>query len=255
MGDHVAGLDPGVIGRGVFDRADDLQCPRFIPLDLNAHAAELALGRSVEIVRGRRPDHAGERVQFAQRAVHKLTDKDGFWDIHSAAVGGANLSHHFAKRIGIVGFHRRNASDRVINRPDECTPLGRVVQGWKRAANARRGYQRAKAIHSAGDQRPIACFPIVVLAGILNRSPEHLVLNALEIVAPVDLGVGRLIVRRAGCRPARGSTRRLQIGRNQQSVDRFFFGSALLLHRQHQIWRIHHLDPQEPARGLQATLP
>ena len=75
MGDDIAGLDAGLISRGVFKRADDFQTAVFVALDLNANAAEFALSGLVEFLKIAWPDHAAERIEFGESAISKFADQ------------------------------------------------------------------------------------------------------------------------------------------------------------------------------------
>ena len=64
-------LYAGVSSSGLTTR----RLPSVITLDLNAHAAELALRHLVEFFQVARPDHAGERIELLEGAVGEFADE------------------------------------------------------------------------------------------------------------------------------------------------------------------------------------
>jgi hypothetical protein len=74
LDDQVAGLDAGAVGRGVLDRRDDLD-EAVLHADLDAEAAELALGVDLQVLEGVGVEVLRVRVEAGQHAGDGMGDE------------------------------------------------------------------------------------------------------------------------------------------------------------------------------------
>ena len=169
LGDDVAGLDPGLVGGAVLERAHDLEAAVLVALDLDAHAAELAAGGLAELLNVGRPDHAAERVQLGEGAVGELADQHLLRQVHRVAVGGLDLLQRVAQDQ-LLGRVRGVAVGvgPLVDDGQERRPLGLVAQVRESLLQALGGGDGAQAVQPAQGQ--VAEVDVAVVVGAWRRS-------------------------------------------------------------------------------------
>ena len=102
MGDEIAGLDTGAVGRGVVNRRDHLD-EAVLHGDLDAQAAELALGLDPHITEGIGVQIAGMGVEGREHALNGIFDQ--LFVGHVFDVIGAHAFKDIAEKLQLaVGF-------------------------------------------------------------------------------------------------------------------------------------------------------
>ena len=109
MGDQVAGLHAGTLGRRIVDRRDHLD-QAVLQRDLDAEATELTFGLDLHLLVVLRIEILGVRVERGQHAVDRVLDQVEVVDFLDVVV--AHPFKNVAKQIELpIGFGTRRNTD------------------------------------------------------------------------------------------------------------------------------------------------